>query len=114
MPPYGGSSRFLLLSLSLHHHAAADSGRVQLNSVPSIQMRCMITASRRAKATIAFFIPRRLFALHTFANDPKRTSDPIAPKASCVHFSRAACRKVLGLRVCICGDVSSSRYSAVP
>ena len=24
------------------------------------QMRCMITASRRARATIAFFIPRRL------------------------------------------------------
>src|SRR6516164_1972050 len=28
--------------------------------VPSTHMRCMITASRRAKATIAFFIPRRL------------------------------------------------------
>ena len=28
--------------------------------VPSTQMRCMITASRRARATIAFFIPRRL------------------------------------------------------
>jgi hypothetical protein len=28
--------------------------------VPSTQMRCMITASRRAKATIAFFSPRRL------------------------------------------------------
>ena len=33
---------------------------VQQNSVPSTQMRCIITASRRAKATIAFFIPRRL------------------------------------------------------
>ena len=40
-------------------HAAATS-RVQRNSVPSTQMRCMITASRRASATIAFFIPRRL------------------------------------------------------
>jgi hypothetical protein len=29
-------------------------------SVPSTQMRCMITANRRASATIAFFIPRRL------------------------------------------------------
>ena len=40
-------------------HAAAAS-LVQRNSVPSTQMRCMITASRRASATIAFFIPRRL------------------------------------------------------
>ena len=40
-------------------HAAAVS-LVQWNSVPSIQMRCRITANRRAKATIAFFIPRRL------------------------------------------------------
>jgi hypothetical protein len=40
-------------------HAAAIS-RVQQNSVPSTQMRCMITASRRASATIAFFRPRRL------------------------------------------------------
>jgi len=28
--------------------------------VPSTHMRCMITANRRARATIAFFIPRRL------------------------------------------------------
>src|ERR1700733_7395867 len=40
-------------------HAAAVS-LVQRNSVPSTQMRCIITASRRASATIAFFIPRRL------------------------------------------------------
>jgi hypothetical protein len=40
-------------------HATAAS-RVQRNSVPSTHMRCMITASRRASATIAFFIPRRL------------------------------------------------------
>ena len=39
-------------------HAAAVS-LVQRNSVPSTQMRCMITANRRARATIAFFIPRR-------------------------------------------------------
>ena len=37
-----------------------DLSRVQRNSVPSTQIRCMITASRRASATIAFFIPRRL------------------------------------------------------
>ena len=28
--------------------------------MPSTQMRCMITANRRARATIAFFTPRRL------------------------------------------------------
>ena len=36
------------------------TSRVQRKSVPSTHMRCMITANRRARATIAFFIPRRL------------------------------------------------------
>jgi hypothetical protein len=55
------SSTFLLSRLIRHGcHAAAVSSRVQRNSVPSTQMRCMITANRRARATIAFFIPRRL------------------------------------------------------
>ena len=56
------SSSFLLSHLILHgcHAAAAACSRVQRNSVPSTQMRCMITARRRASATIAFFIPRRL------------------------------------------------------
>ena len=40
-------------------HAAAAS-LVQRNSVPSVQMRCIMTAKRRASATIAFFIPRCL------------------------------------------------------
>src|SRR5450830_1160708 len=54
-------SSIVLLSLLIliRSHAAATS-RVQRNSVPSTHMRCMITASRRARATIAFFIPRRL------------------------------------------------------
>ena len=58
----GWSSSFLLLDLILHgfHAAAGACSRVQRNSVPSTQMRCMITANRRASATIAFFIPRRL------------------------------------------------------
>ncbi len=53
---------FLLLGLILNgfHAAAAACSLVHRNSVPSTQMRCMITASRRARATIAFFIPRRL------------------------------------------------------
>src|SRR5271154_5559709 len=56
------SSSFLLSGLILNgfHAAAATCSRVHRNSVPSTQMRCMITASRRAKATIAFFIPRGL------------------------------------------------------
>jgi hypothetical protein len=56
------SSSFLLSGLILNgfHAAAAACSRVHRNSVPSTQMRCMITASRRARATIAFFIPRRL------------------------------------------------------
>jgi hypothetical protein len=56
------SSSFLLLDLILHgfHAAAAACSRVQRNSVPSTHMRCRITASRRASATIAFFFPRRL------------------------------------------------------
>jgi len=42
-------------------HAAAKAwSRVQRNSVPLTHMRCMITANRRARATIAFLIPRRL------------------------------------------------------
>src|ERR1039458_5076786 len=55
------NSSFLLSYLILNcAHAAAASSRVQRNSVPSTHMRCMITANRRASATIAFFIPRRL------------------------------------------------------
>jgi hypothetical protein len=41
-------------------HAVVSSSRVHRNSVPSTQMRCMITAKRRANATIAFFAPRCL------------------------------------------------------
>jgi hypothetical protein len=42
------------------HAATVACSLVHRNSVPSTQMRCRITASRRARATIAFFIPRRL------------------------------------------------------
>jgi hypothetical protein len=56
------SSSFLLSDLILCGiHAAAEAcSLVHRNSVPSIHMRCRITANRRASATIAFFIPRRL------------------------------------------------------
>jgi hypothetical protein len=58
----GWISGFLLSGMILNgfHAAAVACSLVQRNSVPSIQMRCIITASRRASATIAFFIPRRL------------------------------------------------------
>src|SRR6202167_6583599 len=55
------SSSVLLSELILYgFHVATACSLVQRNSVPSTQMRCMITANRRASATIAFFIPRRL------------------------------------------------------
>jgi hypothetical protein len=54
------SSSFLLSHLILHGSHAAAVSLVHRNSVPSTHMRCMITANRRAKATIAFFSPRRL------------------------------------------------------
>ena len=43
------------LNLPCQAATAAD-----LNSVPSTSMRCMITASLRASATFAFFMPARL------------------------------------------------------
>ena len=54
------SSSFLLLPLILFGSHAAAVSLVHRNSVPSTHMRCRITANRRASATIAFFIPRRL------------------------------------------------------
>ena len=54
------NSCFLLLQMILHGSHAAATSLVHRNSVPSTQIRCMITANRRASATIAFFIPRRL------------------------------------------------------
>ena len=54
------SSIFLLSRLILRGSHAAATSRVHRNSVPSTHMRCMITANRRASATIAFFIPRCL------------------------------------------------------
>ena len=54
---------FLLSHLILHRSQAAAASLVHRKSVPSTHMRCMITASRRASATIAFFIPRCLATL---------------------------------------------------
>jgi hypothetical protein len=57
IPPLGGARVFSCDPGGLY---AATASLVHLNSVPSIQMRCIITANRRASATIAFFIPRCL------------------------------------------------------
>jgi hypothetical protein len=72
------SSIFLLSRLILYDAHAAATSRVHRNSVPSTQIRCMITANRRASATIAFFIPRCLaiFMAQALSQDhfAKRTS----------------------------------------
>src|SRR5665647_649328 len=54
------SSGFLLSHLIRHGSHAVAASLVQRNSVPSTHMRRMITANRRASATIAFFTPRCL------------------------------------------------------
>ena len=48
IPPLGGARVFLLSRLILHGPYAAVTSRVHRNSVRSTQMRCMITANRRA------------------------------------------------------------------
>ena len=51
---------FLLSDLIMYSSHAATAFLLQRNSAPSTQMRCTTTAKRRASATIAFFMPRRL------------------------------------------------------
>ena len=48
----GWSLGFLLSQLVLYGSHAAATSRVQRNSVPSTQMRCRITANRRARRVI--------------------------------------------------------------
>src|SRR5437667_12667178 len=78
IPPLGGARVFLLSHLVTCVPHATAASRVHRNSVPSTQMRCMITANRRASATIAFFIPRCLaiFIAQALSHDhfAKRTS----------------------------------------
>ena len=58
MPPRGGTR--VSPGLIMYSAHAATAFLLQRNSAPSTQMRCMMTAKRRASATIAFFMPRRL------------------------------------------------------
>src|SRR6266705_2165363 len=60
IPPLGGVRVTPCAFDLLRCHAAVTISLFQRNSVPSTRMRCKLTASRRARATIAFFIPRRL------------------------------------------------------
>ena len=66
---WSSSSSYRIRSCTVLY--AAATSRVQRNSVPSTQMRCMITANRRASATIAFFIPRcrAIFIAHALSHD---------------------------------------------
>jgi len=77
-PTVRWSSNFLLSRSILYGSHAVVTSRVHRNSVPSTQMRCIITANRRASATIAFFIPRCLaiFMAQALSQDhfAKRTS----------------------------------------
>jgi len=77
-PLLGGSRVSSYRMILCAVQAAAVCSLVQRNSVPSTQMRCMITANRRASATIAFFIPRCLaiFMAQALSQDHfvKRTS----------------------------------------
>ena len=72
-----------LSALILHgcHAAAAGLFPGPANSVPSTHMRCIITANRRASATIAFFIPQRLAIC-------------IAQALSQDHFFNASCSEL--------------------
>src|SRR5205085_3513809 len=74
----GWSLSFLLSRLILGGSHVTVTSWVHRNSVPSTHMRCMITANRRASATIAFFMPRCLaiFTAHALSQDhfAKRTS----------------------------------------
>src|SRR5580700_8421169 len=89
------SSSVLLLRLILHgcHAAAAACSLVQRNSVPSTQMRCMITANRRASATIAFFIPRRLAICIAQALSQSANNRLERPARPCRFPSDAALRR---------------------
>ena len=107
------SSSFLLSDLIRRGRHAAAASRVHRNSVPSTQMRCMITASRRASATIAFFSPRRLaiciaqalsqdhfFERTSMIGRPLRRASPASSRLRTVIFAGSVdlARLILGGR----------------
>ena len=80
IPPCDGArvSSYPVLILRGFHAAAMACSRVHRNSVPSTQMRCMITANRRARATIAFLIPRCYPDLSADRQSQGRSASPWA------------------------------------
>lgn len=75
LPPAGGTLLSPFDGYIFRRSGQAVAGMLfslfQRNSVPSLHMRCMITASRRASATIAFLRPRRFatFIAQAFSHD---------------------------------------------
>src|SRR6516162_5127708 len=61
---------FLLLHWILHSSQATATSLVHRNSVPSTHTRCMITANRRASATIALLHPAMPGDLHRPGLEP--------------------------------------------
>src|SRR5262249_43121956 len=101
-PPLGGSQVFLLSDLILSGSHAAATSLLHRNSVPSTQMRCMITANRRASATIAFFIPRCLaiFIAQALSQDhfAECASMLCAPSQSLIRVISSPHRDILPMR----------------
>jgi hypothetical protein len=79
---------------------AATSFFDQLNSVRSIHMRCRMTASLRATATVAFRSPFRLASLIPQAFSPDHfgtrvSNTPAASKSNCVAWRHHTSRGVV-------------------
>src|SRR5260370_108845 len=93
---------FLLSHLILHSSQATATSLLHRNSVPSTHMRCMITASRRASATIAFFIPRCLaiFIAQALSQDhlAERTSMLWAASYSIIRIISSPHRDIAPVR----------------
>jgi hypothetical protein len=98
------ASAVMCILTCFHQAAAAASGLVQRKSVPSTHMRCRTTASRRATATIARFIPRcrAIFMPHALSQDhfrvqtirAKAASNNMARIIRSPHFETAPIRSV--------------------
>ena len=68
-------------------HVAAASSLVQRNSVPSTHMRCLMTANRRATATIARFMRRCRAVFMPQALSHRSCRHRSAVRAHCLHLT---------------------------
>src|SRR5262249_41640190 len=98
----GRISGFLVSDLIPYGSHGAATSLVHRNSVPSTQMRCMITANRRARATMAFFIPRCLaiFIAQALSQDhfAERTSMLWAASYSIIRIISSPHRDIAPVR----------------